>query len=105
MEEPWKNWKVPQDAIDWAKALLPDRRPKQRLLDVIKMLDTHGELTEYNARLIEAIALSSLWDEEAYLKFEALGLELAKEQFDLAFINCEHDETIGSPENPRNWKK
>lgn len=22
MEEPWKNWKVPQDAIDWAKVQL-----------------------------------------------------------------------------------
>ncbi|MBG1240569.1 hypothetical protein [Nostoc sp. NZL] len=79
--------------------------PKQRLLEVIELLDAHGELTDYNARLLEAIALSLFWDEKAYLKFETLGLELAEEQFNLAFINCEHDEAIASPENPRNWKK
>jgi hypothetical protein len=34
-----------------------------------------------------------------------LGLLIAKEQFNLAFINSEYEETLASPENPDNWKK
>lgn len=89
------------------KALLPDRpiSPKQRLLEVIELLDNHGVLTDYNSRLIEAIATAPIWDEEAYAKFENLGLLIAKEQFNLAFINSEYEETLASPENLDNWKK
>ena len=92
------------------KALLPARcyhpkSPKQRLLEVIELLDNHGVLTDYNSRLIEAIATAPIWDEEAYAKFENLGLLIAKEQFNLAFINSEYEETLASPENPDNWKK
>lgn len=79
--------------------------PKQRLLNVIELLDNHGVLTDYNSRLIEAIANTTIWDEEAYQKFETFGLLIAKEQFDLAFINSEYGETLTSPENPDNWKK
>ncbi len=61
------------------KALLPARcyhpkPPKQRLLEVIELLDNHGVLTDYNSRLLEAIATAPIWDEEAYAKFENLGL-------------------------------
>ena len=45
------------------KALLPDRPkpPKQRLLEVIELLDNHGVLTDYNSRLLEAIATAPIW--------------------------------------------
>ncbi|MBD2629667.1 hypothetical protein [Trichormus variabilis] len=92
------------------KALLPAKSypiisPKQRVLMIIDLLESEGALTDYNSRLLEAIAISPLWDEETYKKFENLGLSLAKEQFDLAFINSEYEETLASPENPKNWKK
>jgi hypothetical protein len=92
------------------KALLPaiiyrPNSPRQRLLEVIELLDNQGVLTDYNSRLLEAIAISPIWDETAYKQFENLGLSFAKEQFGLAFINSEYEETIASPENPNNWKK
>jgi hypothetical protein len=54
---------------------------------------------------LEAIVTAPIWDEKIYAKFENLGLSLAKEQFDLAFINSEYEETLASPDNPDNWKK
>ncbi|MEA5619939.1 hypothetical protein VB711_19115 [Cronbergia sp. UHCC 0137] len=90
------------------KALLTNRcyrpiSPKQRLLQVIELLDNHGVLTDYNSRLLEAIATAPLWDEKAHNKFESLGLEIAKEQF---YWNCyESEEYLASPDNPDNWSK
>jgi hypothetical protein len=89
------------------KALLPaiiyrPNPPKQRVLRMIDLLESEGVLTDYNSRLLEAIATAPLWDEIAYQKFEALGLEIAKEQ---TLWNDFYDGWATSPENPDNWKK
>ena len=93
------------------KALLTNRksyRPlsaKQRLLELVDTLEIHGVLTDYNARLIEAIALSPLWDKENHRDFIELGLKIARRQFSDMAMNDTNEESLASPENPNNWKK
>ena len=79
--------------------------PKQRLLELIDTLEIHGVLTDYNARLIEAIALSPLWDKENPRDFIELGLKIARRQFSDMAMNDTNEESLASPENPNNWKK
>ena len=93
------------------KALLTTNRcyrppsPKQRLLKLVDTLEIHGVLTDYNARLIEAIALSPLWDEEDHKDFIELGLKIAKRQFSDMTMNHTYEQSLASPENPNNWKE
>lgn len=92
------------------RALLTTKRcyrppsPKQRLLELVDTLEINGVLTDYNARLIEAVGLSSLWDKEDHKDFIELGLKIAKRQFSNMTINDTNEQRLATPENPDNWK-
>jgi hypothetical protein len=79
--------------------------PKQRLLKLVDTLEINGVLTDYNSRLIEAVALSPLWNEEDYKDFIGLGLNIAKRQFSNMTINDTNEQSLASPENSDNWKE
>lgn len=78
---------------------------KQQLLSTIDWLDKEGAATETNLKLLTAIVESILCSEESYTRFLQCGFDAAIEFFDTNSQNWDFEESMSSPDNPRNWDK
>lgn len=79
------------------------REAKANLRSAIdRLIDSEcGDATTLN--LLAAIATCPSWDEWSERSFRRLGFSIATELYDLSMMNADFEETIDSPNNPRNW--